>query len=193
MQTITQVTTGHICAFAARERRRVDGKAHAQHGLVHFETWQWYWAFDVGDGVSDVDIVDTSQDEQVTGHDGVNFFATNTDELRKIRNATLQHWLSVAFRLAQQRNGFTFAQCSGVHAPDAEATEIVAGVQVGHQSLERRGCVALWCWNRVENCVEQRHQVGIRAWHANSLHGSTLAGYCRNHRKVQVVVGVGEI
>ena len=80
-----------------------------------------------------------------------------------------------------------------MYATDAKATEIVAGVQVGHQSLERRGRVTLRCWDRVENCVEQRHQVGIRARHADAFHCPTLAGHCRNHRKVQVVVGVSEI
>ncbi len=78
-------------------------------------------------------------------------------------------------------------------ASDGEAAEVVGGVEVGDQRLERRVGVAGRGRDRVGDGVEDRGHVGVGPGHAHTQHRPALASDGRDDRELDVLVAGVEV
>ena len=183
----------HERTFATCERRVVDRKTHAQHRFVDLKARQSCRRLGVGERVAHFHFVDAGNDEEVTCADRLGLGTPDACELREVRDAPLEHVRLALDGLCHQGDGVAAAQRAGVYPTDGKTPEIVARIEVGDEGLQRCRRITFRCRNRVENRVQEWHEVGVCAWHADSLHRATLASNCGDDREAQVFVFVGQV
>ena len=177
----------------------VHAERHTQNRLIYLEAIQCHGVGHVSQRVTDVDLGEASHDEQVTGGDLIHL-----DPLEPIdgkQRAGLA--LDEATRHARRRKGLHerdligFAQRTGLDAPHTEATEVLRGIEVVDDGLQRGIGVTVGGRNSFDDGLEQCREVIGSTGHTHSAHRATLTGNGRHDGKVQVVQmqtsGLGEV
>ena len=92
-----------------------------------------------GDRVADLDLGEPGDDEQVTGHELVDLVAADAPEGHQVGQAPLQRRLALGRSPPRSSATVSPRRSTPLHdPPDGEATEVVGGVEVGDEGLERR-------------------------------------------------------
>ncbi len=155
LEPILDLTRGHILAFAPGHRGGIDAEDHRHRGLVDGDGRQRQAVLDVGDRLTDSDVFDTRQADDIARRrvrDVDSAQALEREQLRDLR------FLDATVQLAD-RDGVTDLDPSVEHAADGDAPEVVARIEVRHQHLERRVGVAPRRRHTVDDGVEERPQV----------------------------------
>ena len=182
-----------VLAVLAGQRRGVDGEGHAQHRLVDREALERLGVGRVGEGVADLDLGEARHDEEVAGDALVDLLATDAAEPEQRGEAALERRLALGELLVEQHDVLALAQAAAHDAPDGEAPEVVGGVEVGDDGLQRCLGVAVGCGHGGEDGLEERLEVGVGTGHADAGHRAPLAGDRGDHGEVDVVVGGAEV
>ena len=126
----------------------------------------------VGDGFADGDVLDAGEADDVAGGGVGDVDAAQALEGEELRHLRLLH---PAVELAD-RNRIADFDPAVEHAPDGDASQVVAGVEVGHEHLQRRLGIAPRRRHAVDDDVEERPQILARLVHFHARRPGPGAG-----------------
>jgi hypothetical protein len=156
VEPLAQIAGGHVGALPAGERRRVDGERHGDGGLVDLHLGQRAGILGAGDGFADGDAFHAGDGQKVAGPaDG---FVHPLQAFERVQLGDAGGVLR-AVQLADG-HGVAEAQRAGEDAPDGQAPQVVAVIQVGDQHLQHLVRIARRLGDMPQDGVEQRLQVG---------------------------------
>ena len=178
------MAAGEVLAITTCVRRGVYSETHAKHWFVNFKSRKSNGIVDRCDGVAYFYFFDARQNEQVSSNNFGCIRSLNARELKEAAELALQNRSSICFCwFLTNSNVFTLTQYTGNNATDRQTSEVVRGIQVGHHCLQRCSCIIFRCWNVLNNCIEQRTQIGVHWRHAEALHCTAFASNCGIHRE----------
>ena len=125
----------------------------------------------VGEGVADLDLGEPGDHEQVAGRALVDLDAADALEAHEAGELALQRLLALADLLVEQGDLLALAQRAPHDPADGQAAEVVGGVEVGDDGLQRRVGVAGGGGTVADDGVEQGGEVVVGAGHADARHG----------------------
>src|SRR5438067_7875041 len=114
----------------------------------------------IGDGEADLDVVETSERDDLAGRRGLDVEAVQALEGKQFRDASALSARAVDWELPgvenrKQRHGVADVDFAALDATDAHAAEVGRIVDRRDQHLERSGRVVWRRWNVLDDGVEQ--------------------------------------
>src|SRR5690606_19350150 len=155
VETVLELTRCHELAFAPGHRRRVDAEDHRDRRLVYRDRLQRLRVLGRRHRLADHDAFDAREADDVAGCRLVRLDALQPFERVELRDLRL---FDAAIELAHG-NLIADLHAAIEDAADGEASEVVAGVEVGDEHLERPPGIAGRRRNAFDDRVEQRTQV----------------------------------
>ena len=136
------------------QRRRVDTNRHRQARLVDGKDWEWAGIGEIGDGLADRHLRDTSDGDNVAWAGLV-----RRDALELFGNKQLGQ-LDVLNRAVctAPGDGLALSEVPVANAAQRQTTEVRRGVEVRHECLQRMLWIVLRCRDVLDDRVEQRHE-----------------------------------
>ena len=187
VEPVAQIARRHPLAFAPGEGRRVDGESHGDGGLVDVDGRKRLRRFGVGHGLADEDALHPGDGQDVARPaDGL------VHALQPFEGIELGDFGGVEGAVALgDGHRVAIFQGSLEDAPNAQAAQVVAVIQVGDEHLQDGFGIARRRGNVLQDGVEERAQVGGRVVHGFLGHAGLGDGV--EHRKIELVFGGVEI
>ena len=157
LQALLDMAGGHEFAFAAKERRVVDGEDHAHRGFIHGDGRQGLRVLEVGDGVADLEAFDAHHGAEVAALDALDLALLQSFEDHQVLDLLFLH--DIIALAERYRHAGT--QGAPGHAAHGDAAHIRGVLQRGDEHL-RGAFHDLRSGNLFDDGVEQRGDVGGR-------------------------------
>src|SRR5699024_760017 len=158
-QVIRDQMRGTIRAHSAtRYKRGVQTIEHLYRWLIFLDAWQWNWVLSISNGVTDHDVGDTGNRNDVACDSLFGGLTLETNGAQKLRNLHILGVLIAFFIVVNPSNLLALLDLAGMDTQKRNTTEKVRRVQVGNVCLQRRIHVGGRFWQDVVNNIEKRLQ-----------------------------------
>ena len=154
-QPLAQVARGDVLAVAPRHWRGVHAEDHRDGRLVHGDRRNRDRLFDRCDRFADRDVLDPRQADDVAGHRALDLDPFQPVERKELRDLGL---LGSAAQF-QHRDRVIQIHRAVEDAPNRDAPQVVARIEVRDEDLQRRLRVAARRRHMVDDRLEERLQV----------------------------------
>ncbi len=171
-QPVSQVPRCDELPLPARHRRRIDAKNHRHGRLVDGGGWNRDAVLGVGDGLADRDVRDPRQADDVAGGGVLDFDALEPVEGEELRDLRL---LDAIVEL-EHRDGVAKLHRAVEDAPDGNASQVLARVEVGNEHLQRRLGVSTRRRHMVHDRLEERPKIVAGRPHFSRREAITRVG-----------------
>ena len=183
-QTVAQLAAGDELALPSGKGTVVDGEGHFHRGGADLHEGQWLHAVGCADGVTDGDVADAAEGDDVAGGGLGDGHLAQTGELVHADGLGLLGG-RIGIVIVAHRDLLILLQHAPLDASDGDAAHKLVVVDGADQHLEGLVKVGLRRGDIVQNGVEQRLQVG--AHHVGGVAGGAVAGGTEQHGAVQLL------
>ena len=177
---------GTELALTAEERTIVDGEEHTHRRLVDGDGWQRLGVLEVGDGVANLETLETDNGTDVARAYLVGLLVTHTLKGMQL----LDLGLLLAAVAVTDGDVHTIAQHATMHAAHGDTTRIAAIIERSDKHLGRSVQLA-WSRNLLEYLVEQIFDIVGRL--GPVCRHPTVLGRAINDREIELVFGGVEV
>ena len=189
-EALFELTGADDIAFAADERRRRRLEHDGKRRRIDLDRVEGDGVLGVGVDVADVGALDADDSSDVARFNDVAFLAAEVVEGKQLANRRSR----LAAIVLHDEDGVTRVNRSGIHAADADASDVLGVIDRHALHGERTVGIDLGSGHVVENHVEQRVHVvvvvgGVKACEA--VHGARV--YHVLHRELELLVVCAEV
>ena len=136
--------------FTTSEWRVVYGEYHGQCWFVDGDRWQCFWIFSISYSFTNVDIVDTSECNDIAHFSFVSFNAVQT--IISIYATNFRFTSAFTIHNSHLLVSFHFTANDTAYS---DFTDEVIVIKCSNHELKRTFHITLWCRNFVDQCLEQ--------------------------------------